>query len=214
MITDLYKQRFLLPQVLFVLLVVLPASRGRRDLNPSKSSTQGWHLIWSDEFDFFDGSKWEYQYEDGCSLGVCAWGNKERSWYTDSNTHFRNGTLTIEAREEHGESRARLEQICWDRCGAQCAGDWNVGAENVPACVEECGRGRCPEIKFSSSRIRTFSKFSIAPTKSGPHDVIKIEARIKLNCGDGMYVKQVDHLIAIPVNATYLLTIYDSLVLF
>ena len=159
MIAILHRRLFLLPHALLLVLAV--STRGRRDL-----SSAGWDLVWSDEFDFFDPSKWEYQYEDGCSLGVCAWGNKERGWYTDSNTLYKNGTLTIEAREEHGESKGRLQQICWDRCGVQCAVDWNVSPEHVPGCVQDCGRSRCPHIKFSSSRIRTFSKFSIAPDSS------------------------------------------------
>ena len=181
MIATLYQRLFRLPHALLLLLAV--STRGRRDL----SSPPGWDLVWSDEFDFFDPSKWEHQYEDGCSLGVCAWGNKERGWYTNANTLYQNGTLTIEVREEHGESKARLEQICWDRCGAQCAGDWNVPPEHVPGCVQDCGRSRCPGVKFSSSRIRTFSKFSIAPAYSGPAKSIRIEARIKLDCGDGMW---------------------------
>ena len=60
--------------------------------------------------------------------------------------------------------------------------------EHVPACVQDCGRDRCPSLKYSSSRIRTFGKFSISPNKKRqPRDVVKIEARIKLDCGDGMW---------------------------
>ena len=52
---------------------------GRRDLSRAKGRAQGgWELIWADEFDFFDTNKWEYQYEDGCKLGICHWGNKEK----------------------------------------------------------------------------------------------------------------------------------------
>jgi beta-glucanase (GH16 family) len=177
-----------------VLLLALAASvlrggraAGRGDL---KNGKPGWELIWSDEFEYFDPTKWEHQYEDGCSLGICKWGNKERSWYTDkpSNVRVADGQLTLEAREEAGESKAHLIQQCWDRCGASCAGEWNVPPEHVPACVQDCGRDRCPSLKYSSSRIRTFGKFSISPNKKRqPRDVVKIEARIKLDCGDGMW---------------------------
>lgn len=172
------------PLLLVTLVAMWGVAAAGRDV---LRGTSKWDLLWADEFEFFDPAKWEYQYEDGCSMGVCQWGNKERSWYTDANTLVSNGELTIEAREEHGESKARLEQVCWDRCGASCAGEWNVPSEHVPACVQDCGHARCPSLKFSSSRIRTFGKFSIAPKHSGPRDVIKIEARIKLDCGDGMW---------------------------
>jgi len=194
MINLIYKPIQSLCKVLVVLLLVGHVHMwvfGKRDLGgrttKSTKSSKDWRLLWSDEFDFFDGSKWEYQYEDGCSLGVCKWGNKERSWYTDSNMAVQNGILKIEAREEHGESRSRLEQVCWDRCGSQCAGEWNVPEEHIPGCVENCGRSRCPTIKYTSARVRTFSKFSISPRKQGANKVVKIEARIKLNCGDGMW---------------------------
>lgn len=53
------------------------SAKGKSTLSPRKGES-GWKKIWSDEFDFFDPSKWEYQLEDGCKLGVCNWGNKEK----------------------------------------------------------------------------------------------------------------------------------------
>lgn len=71
--------------VFIVLACLLSFCSGRRDLfsktNATPSPRKGgstWKKIWSDEFDFFDPSKWEYQEEDGCKLGVCHWGNKEK----------------------------------------------------------------------------------------------------------------------------------------
>lgn len=52
---------------------------GRRDLfqKEGKARQNSWKLLWQDEFEFFDRSKWEYQYEDGCGYGICRWGNNE-----------------------------------------------------------------------------------------------------------------------------------------
>lgn len=72
-----------------IVLIVLVCSSclcsGRRDLSSKTKATLSprngmppWKKIWSDEFDYFDPSKWEYQLEDGCKLGVCSWGNKEK----------------------------------------------------------------------------------------------------------------------------------------
>lgn len=69
--------------LLLALLCSLCMCSGRRDLSAKstlspRKGESGWKKIWSDEFDFFDPSKWEYQLEDGCKLGVCNWGNREK----------------------------------------------------------------------------------------------------------------------------------------
>ncbi len=48
-----------------------------------------WKLAWSDEFDGAAGSgvdaaKWGHDLGDGCSSGICGWGNNEREWYTNA----------------------------------------------------------------------------------------------------------------------------------
>ena len=48
-----------------------------------------WRLVWSDEFDGpagarADTAKWGYQTGDGCSAGICGWGNQEKEYYTDA----------------------------------------------------------------------------------------------------------------------------------
>ena len=67
---------------LFVAVCVILTSYpvlGRRDLlKRTKRGKGDWTLIWRDEFNFFDTNKWEHQYEDGCHIGVCQWGNKEQ----------------------------------------------------------------------------------------------------------------------------------------
>ena len=66
-----------------------------------------WVLAWSDEFDGaagagIDPAKWRYDTGDGCSEGICGWGNGERQHYTDSPDNISlngQGQLTIVARQ-------------------------------------------------------------------------------------------------------------------
>jgi beta-glucanase (GH16 family) len=68
------------------------------DPDPSK-------LIWNDEFNV-DGApnstKWGYVIGDGCSQGICGWGNNELQYYTDSpeNVVIANGVLRIIAKRD------------------------------------------------------------------------------------------------------------------
>jgi len=61
-------------------------------------------LVWADEFDgnALDATKWEPMIGDGCSLGICGWGNNELEYYTDreDNLKVENGLLKIIARQE------------------------------------------------------------------------------------------------------------------
>ncbi|GJM18262.1 MAG: hypothetical protein DHS20C14_04750 [Phycisphaeraceae bacterium] len=61
-------------------------------------------LVWSDEFDgpTLDLSKWEPMIGNGCSYGVCDWGNNEWQYYTDrpENIAFSGGVMSIIARNE------------------------------------------------------------------------------------------------------------------
>jgi beta-glucanase (GH16 family) len=46
-----------------------------------------WTQVWSDEFDgpagaSIDTTRWSYDLGDGCSAGICGWGNKEKEVYT------------------------------------------------------------------------------------------------------------------------------------
>lgn len=70
--------------------------------------------VWSDEF---NGSQlnpdfWTYELGNGCSVGICGWGNNELQSYTNSvnNITVQNGALTIIARETSGSySSARIK---------------------------------------------------------------------------------------------------------
>jgi len=77
-------------------------------------SSNGWNLVWSDEFNQPDGSppdpvKWTFE------TGAGGWGNHELEYYTSrtNNVRIEGGKLVIEARQEnyHGSSytSARLK---------------------------------------------------------------------------------------------------------
>jgi beta-glucanase (GH16 family) len=65
-----------------------------------------WNLVWSDEFDGgagarVDDTKWRYDLEDGCGVGLCGWGNNEKEYYTDAAENVStngSGQLAIVAR--------------------------------------------------------------------------------------------------------------------
>jgi beta-glucanase (GH16 family) len=66
-----------------------------------------WVQVWSDDFDGpagqqIDTTKWSYDTQDGCQLGICGWGNKEKEYYTDSTANIAlngQGQLQIVARQ-------------------------------------------------------------------------------------------------------------------
>lgn len=65
-----------------------------------------WVQVWSDEFDGaagarIDSTKWSYETADGCTKGICGWGNNEKEYYTDASENIAlngQGQLTIVAR--------------------------------------------------------------------------------------------------------------------
>jgi len=65
-------------------------------------SAQCPQLIWSDEFDgnSLDLTKWEPMLGDGCSYGLCGWGNNELQYYKAENAVVGGGTLKIIAKAE------------------------------------------------------------------------------------------------------------------
>ncbi|MBN8430014.1 family 16 glycosylhydrolase [Microbulbifer salipaludis] len=64
--------------------------------------------VWEDNFDgtTLDTSKWEPMIGDGCSYGICGWGNSELQYYKAENATVANGMLTITARKERVQSKA------------------------------------------------------------------------------------------------------------
>jgi beta-glucanase (GH16 family) len=72
----------------------------------STGPTTTWVQLWSDEFDGaagarIDSTKWSYETADGCTEGICGWGNSEREYYTDAAENIAlngHGQLMIVAR--------------------------------------------------------------------------------------------------------------------
>lgn len=82
-------------------------------------------LVWADEFDgaALDTSKWSHQVGDGCSIGLCGWGNNELEWYQPENATVSEGTLRITARREEVGSRSYTSS----RIRTIGKGDWRFG---------------------------------------------------------------------------------------
>ena len=62
-----------------------------------------WALVWSDEFDgtSLNPANWECMIGDGCSYGICGWGNDELQYYRSRNVWVQGGVLIIESRREN-----------------------------------------------------------------------------------------------------------------
>ena len=63
--------------------------------------------VWEDNFDgtALDTSRWEPMLGDGCTYGICGWGNNELQYYQAENATVANGLLTITARKERVKSK-------------------------------------------------------------------------------------------------------------
>lgn len=64
--------------------------------------------VFADEFNgtAVDTSKWQVQTGDGCSYGICGWGNNELQSYQAANATVANGLLTITAKKQRVGSKA------------------------------------------------------------------------------------------------------------
>jgi beta-glucanase (GH16 family) len=64
--------------------------------------------VFADEFNgtAVDTSKWDVQTGDGCSYGICGWGNSELQSYQAANAVVANGLLTITAKKQRVGSKA------------------------------------------------------------------------------------------------------------
>ena len=58
--------------------------------------------FWQDEFDgeTLDLAKWQIVEGDGCSQGLCGWGNNEEQWYSKNNIRLENGVLYITGKRQ------------------------------------------------------------------------------------------------------------------
>lgn len=64
--------------------------------------------VWADEFNgsTLDTSKWHIMTGDGCSYGICGWGNNELQSYQAANLTVSNGSLKITAKKQRVQSKA------------------------------------------------------------------------------------------------------------
>src|ERR1700730_5452923 len=112
----------------------------------TRPASDGWHLVWSDEFNYSglpDASKWNYD------TGGDGWGNNELEFYTSKrqeNARVENGNLVIEARKEKWENRNYTSA----RLITKGKGDWKYGRIEVRAKLPK-GLGTWPAIWMLSS---------------------------------------------------------------
>jgi beta-glucanase (GH16 family) len=106
-----------------------------------RAKTDGWKLVWSDEFDYTglpNATKWRYD------VGGQGWGNKELQYYTDrrrENARVEDGHLIIEARRDGAENN----QYTSARLVSKGKGDWTYGRFEIRAKLPS-GRGTWPAI--------------------------------------------------------------------
>ena len=76
--------------------LILAANAATAQQCPSTTS------VFADEFNgtAVDTNKWEIQTGDGCSYGLCGWGNNELQSYQSANATVANGLLTITAKKQ------------------------------------------------------------------------------------------------------------------
>ncbi len=109
---------------------------------PSDTPSNGWELVWTDEFEQPDGSapdpeKWTYD------IGAGGWGNAELQYYTDTtdNAYIENGHLVIKAVEQVDASQRYTSARVVSRQG----GDWTYGRFEIRARLP-AGQGIWPAI--------------------------------------------------------------------
>ncbi|KAL4553472.1 hypothetical protein Ndes2526B_g03322 [Nannochloris sp. 'desiccata'] len=154
-----------------------------------RCTSAGWNMLFEDNFNTFDASKWSYQLYDGYQYGIGDWGNQQLEWMSNStnNVYTADGNLIINARLEPDPEV--LWNDCWDECRQRCTNLGYVpGSQEFAWCIDPCGWPRCDFIRkrqITSGRIRTFQKFSVSPTEQT--NKIRIEGRMKLPTGTGLW---------------------------
>lgn len=166
-------------------VVPAPTSSGPADLCASSN----WSMIWNDEFEFFDPSKWSYQLYDGFQIGLGEWGNNEWEYYTNrtENVKTGNGSLILHAQVESNSTW--LYNNCLHECMDRCAAlGYAPGTPAYGYCVPPCSYPRCDIVRnrsITSGRISTCGHFSIAPSQQ--YNTIRVESRISMDVGIGLW---------------------------
>src|SRR5258708_3004701 len=92
--------------MVLVFIAACSANAPNASLPDPHTTSHGWTLAWSDEFngkagDPVDSTIWSYDIGDGCAAGICGWGNAEKETYTraaDNVSQNGQGHLVIVAR--------------------------------------------------------------------------------------------------------------------
>jgi len=114
-----------------------------------------------------------------------------QAWYTNrnQNAYVADSKLVIAALKENDTQF--MSDECWADCLTRCTTDGTTPSPDnstFHACVNTCGMPRCDNIAknaITSARLRTFSKFSIAP--SDQYQTIRIEISMDIPKGDGLW---------------------------
>ena len=112
-------------------------------------------VVWEDDFNgtSLDTNKWEPMIGNGCSYGICNWGNNEEQYYRAENATVANGELTITAKQESfggkNYTSARLRTLN--------KGDWTYGRFEM--------RAKFPQFQHNQAR-GLWPAFWMLPTSS------------------------------------------------
>jgi beta-glucanase (GH16 family) len=177
----------------------LPPSTPPKACRKTRRTSKTWELLFSDEFDgdALDMTKWSFDLGDGCQYGICAWGNDEFQYYTNStkNAYLKDGKLVIHSRLETGEDLDELRNFC----RAQCVENYGTGDAFDQAAIDTCAY-KCDYQEISSARLTTKNKFDFAPTSDPDgYKLIKVDAKLRTTSGDGLWPAHW----ALPTNAAY-----------
>lgn len=125
---------------------VAACNTGNRTQQNLAAESNGYHLVWSDEFEYNglpDSAKWSYDVGDGCP-DLCGWGNNELQYYAERrlpNSRVEDGKLIIEARRDSLGDREYSSARLLTRGKAA----WRYGRIAIKAKLPS-GRGTWPAI--------------------------------------------------------------------
>lgn len=114
-------------RILFLTLaIVILLSCTKKVEVPTETKDGMWTLVWNDEFENFDNSKWINHIGNGFMSGdefIPGWGNNELEYYTDrrKNCYVKNGVLVLKAVEEEYSGMAGDEKKIFNYTSARVA---------------------------------------------------------------------------------------------
>lgn len=77
---------------------VAPASRETLATStPVLDRKADWRLVWTDDFQSFDASRWNVDTGDGCADNLCKWGKNAMQSFRTDNAFLRDGALVLRA---------------------------------------------------------------------------------------------------------------------